>query len=84
EGRRKRSHVMPWRDIPVGAFVDLDGSPHVVLSDCLRPWSPPLGYGGSRTRPRSGEAHVLTPLVSICAIAGGYELQIGEEHDGIT
>ena len=77
EQRRKRTHLMPWREIPEGAFVELEGTPHVVRADCLRPWSARDGYGDDRARPRMGDAIVLTPELSIRAIRSGYQPQIG-------
>lgn len=76
DGRRKRTHAMPWRELPSGAYVALDGVPHVVLTDSLRPWSPLDGYGKPRGRPSSGDSVVLTPSLSIEALAAGYPVQI--------
>ncbi len=72
----KRKHTMAWRELPCGAYIELDGTPHVVLSDRLRPWSPIHGYGPARARPKHGDAVVLTPPLSIHAIVGGYEPQV--------
>jgi hypothetical protein len=77
DGRNKRKHPRPWADLPAGTFVDLDGIAHVVLADCIVPWSAADGYGGRLARPREGVAPVLTPPLSLRAIAGGYPLQIG-------
>jgi hypothetical protein len=79
DGRTKRMHAMPWHDVPNGAYVDLDGTPHLVLADRLRPWSATVGYVAPRARPKSGKAVVLTPPLSIQAIAGGYHVQIAGE-----
>jgi hypothetical protein len=76
DGRRKRLHAIPWRDLPSGAFVDLDETPHVVLADSLRPWTSVSGYGAERPRPKHGEASSITPRSSIKAIQHGYEPQI--------
>jgi hypothetical protein len=78
DGKRKRTHVMPWRDIPAGAYIVLDSVPHVVLPDRLRPWSVICGYGDACARPRSGDATVLTPPLSVRVIATGYEPQIAD------
>jgi len=72
DGRRKRSHPMPWREVPAGAYVDIDGTPHLVRADSVVPWSSIVGYGKLSVRPRAGDATVLTPPLSIRAIAGGY------------
>lgn len=79
DGRHKRTHTMAWRDLPAGAFVDLDGVPHLVLPDRLRPWSATGGYGSAFSRTKNGDASVLTPPLSLRAIAGGYVPQIGLE-----
>jgi len=78
EGRRKRMHAMLWRDLPSGAFVDLDGVPHVVLGESIRPWSAAHGYGKKLTRPSAGNARVLTPPLSIHAFDNGYTPQLND------
>ena len=80
DGRRKRTHAMPWRDLPVGAYVEVEGLPHVVRADCLGRWSPTSGYDDDCTRPRVGDAVVLTPQLSIRAIASGYAPQIVDQN----
>ena len=77
-GRRKQTHAMAWRDVPVGAYVDVEGLPHVVRSDCLQMWSLTTGYCEDRVRPSAGDAVVLTPQLSIRAIASGYAPQIAD------
>jgi hypothetical protein len=74
--RHKRTHSMAWRELPAGSYVDLDGVPHLVLPDRLRPWSPTHGYGNAIARSKQGDARVLTPPLSIRAIVGGYAPQI--------
>lgn len=76
DGRIKRAHPIAWRDLPVGAFVDLDGAPHLVLSDRLRPWSPQTGYARACERPSSGDARVLTPPASLAVLQAGYDVQM--------
>jgi len=78
DGKRKRVHALAWRDIPAGAYVDLAGVPHVVLHDSLRPWSADNGYGAEFSRPKNGAANVLTPPLSLRAIANGYVVQIAQ------
>nr|MDP9106553.1 hypothetical protein [Candidatus Eremiobacteraeota bacterium] len=77
DGRRKRVHAIAWRDVPAGAFVDVDGAPHVVLADGLRLWSAASGYGELCTRPVRGDATVLTPPASLAVLRAGYDVQIG-------
>ncbi|MEA2721826.1 MAG: hypothetical protein QOJ39_3690 [Candidatus Eremiobacteraeota bacterium] len=76
DGRRKRLHAMSWRDVPAGAFVDIDRTAHLVLPDRLRSWTADSGYGEDRARPARGNATVLTPPASLDAIRAGYEPQI--------
>ncbi|HEX3466921.1 MAG TPA: hypothetical protein VHT05_02355 [Candidatus Elarobacter sp.] len=78
DGRQKRVHTLPWRELPAGTFADVDGTPHLVLADRLRAWSPQTGYGAGRERPARGDARALTPPASIEVIRSGYDLQIGE------
>jgi hypothetical protein len=75
-GREKRTHAMRWRDVPTGAYVQLDGGAHLVFEDTLRPWSVVNGYGEYRRKPASGDAVVLTPPLSIHAIVAGYTVQV--------
>jgi hypothetical protein len=77
DGRRKRLHRMAWRDVPAGAFVEIDGTPCVVLSDGLHPWTASSGYGAKSRRPSDGDATVLTPVQSLVAIRRGYRPDIG-------
>ena len=78
DGKVKRMHAMTWADLPSGAYVDVDGIPHVVLADSLRSWSSMHGYGAPRVRPKRGAAIVLTPPLSIRAIRVGYQVQIAD------
>ena len=77
DGRHKRLHTAAWTTLPPGAFVAVDGVPHLVLADRLRAWSAQTGYGDERERPERGAAHVLTPPASLEVIRAGYDLQIG-------
>ena len=75
DGRAKRMHSRPWQDVPAGAFVDMSGTPALVLDDALVPWSAATGYHGRLARPRRGDALVLTPATSVDAIRNGYAVQ---------
>jgi hypothetical protein len=77
DGRRKRTHPLAWRELPAGAFVDLEGAAHVVLADSIVPWSAARGYASPIARPANGVARVLTPPLSVRAIAAGYAPQVG-------
>lgn len=72
---RRRLHQTPWRDLPDGVFVLLEDAPTLVLGDRLVEWTHE-GYGGSRTRPRRGEASAITPPATIAALRAGYPVQI--------
>jgi hypothetical protein len=76
EGKKKRTHALPWRDLPAGAYVEIDGAPHVVLDESVRPWSAQTGYEGRIARPTRGNATVLTPPLTLRAFANGYSVQI--------
>jgi hypothetical protein len=77
DARRKRPHAMPWRDVPAGTFVDVDGAAHIVLSDRVQQWTPAAGYGDERARPAGGTARVLTPPATVEVLRAGYAPQIG-------
>jgi hypothetical protein len=74
DGRRKRLHTMPWRELPAGAFVIADDGPAVVTADRLRVWSADDGYTTTNERPTHGHATVITPAASIRALRAGYLL----------
>lgn len=76
DGRTKRLHVVSWRDVPIGAFVDIDNVPYVVRPDCLQRWTAERGYDLVQDRPNRGDARVLTPPTSLRAITNGYALHI--------
>ena len=75
DGRRKRLHAMPWRELPIGTFVDVDDKPHAVLHDRLRHWDAVSGYGDDCARPLRGVAKVLTPPASVAVLLAGYRAQ---------
>jgi hypothetical protein len=74
---RRRLHELPWASLPAGTFVDLDGTPALVLEDQLVEWSI-AGYGEGRPRPDHGIASVITPGSTVAALAAGYLVQIDE------
>jgi hypothetical protein len=74
---RRRLHQVPWRELPDGAFVLLDGRPAVVVGDRLTEWTTE-GYATSRTRPSDGPATVLTPPATVATLQAGYPVQIDE------
>lgn len=72
---RRRLHPMRWPTLPPGSFVALDGQPHLVLADSVRPWSP-QGYLAPLPRPRTGSAEAITPPLTVAALRGGYRPQV--------
>ena len=70
--RGQRRHEAPWAELPDGAFVVVDEAPLLVLGRRLLRWTPG-GYDGSRSRPRSGTAMVLTPPSLVAVLGEGWE-----------
>src|SRR5262245_55763526 len=68
DGRRKRLHDLPWRELPDGTFVDLDGTPALVTGGVMRTWLPGDGYGSPVSRPVSGVATVITPAANVAVL----------------
>ena len=74
---RRRTHRMPWADLPDGAFVLLDQTPALVAGDRLVEWTRE-GYAGNRRRPADGTATLITPPSTVAALRSGYRPQIDE------
>jgi hypothetical protein len=73
---RRRTHVLPWADLPDGTFVRLDDAdPALVLGDRLVTWTT-SGYAARRARPTRGDADVVTPPSSVAVLRAGYPVQI--------
>jgi len=72
---RRRLHEQPWRELPDGAFVELDGAPLLVLGDQLVEWTRE-GYGARLRRPARGTAIAITPPSTLAVLRAGYEAQI--------
>ena len=77
--RTQRRHTTPYRDLPDGAFVVVDGQPLLVLGDALLPWTP-SGYGYPRQPPRTGTADVLTPPSLVRVLASGWRSSLPLLH----
>jgi hypothetical protein len=73
---RRRLHRRPWRELPDGAFVVVDGAPKLVVADAVVAWTT-AGYGRSEARPASGDADVVTPPSMLAVLSAGYPVQIG-------
>jgi hypothetical protein len=71
----RRTHRLPWRDLPDGSFVMSDAEPALVLGDRVVSWTT-TGYTAARPRPTSGDAEVLTPPSSVAVLGAGYAAQI--------
>ncbi|MGH9244624.1 MAG: hypothetical protein ACRD29_09975 [Acidimicrobiales bacterium] len=71
---RRRLHPLPWPEVPVGAFAQLDGQSMLVLDDAVVPWST-QGYANRRSRPNTGQVDVITPPSTMAALRAGYEPQ---------
>jgi hypothetical protein len=71
DGRRQRRHRARWRELPAGAFAEVDGGAVLVLADRLVPWSA-AGYGSPVDRPGTGEATVLTPRSTVAVLRHGF------------
>ena len=67
----RRFHERPFTELPDGAFVLLDGVPHLLHGDALLRWSAG-GYTNRRARPR-GRAVVITPPTTLAVLAAGWE-----------
>ena len=78
---RRRFHPRPWGDLPDGSFVLLDGTPAVIIGDDVVEWSPD-GYGARRSRPRRGDATVVTPPSTVAAFRAGYRPQVAISDAG--
>jgi hypothetical protein len=72
---RRRTHRLPWAELPDGTFVLRDDTPALVLGDRLCEWTT-TGYGAARPRPTRGDATVITPPSSVAALTAGYPVQI--------
>ncbi len=72
---RRRTHPLPWADLPDGTFVRADGVAAVVAGDHLARWTHE-GYGARMPRPAGGTAEVITPPSSVAALRAGYPVQI--------
>lgn len=78
--RRDRSQVTYFADfaqLPKGAFVRWDGTPHLVGDHRLYRYDT-FGYGAPCPRPRCGRVEVLTPAPMVAAMVAGYQPALHE------
>lgn len=71
EGRAKRTHQMPFAELPDGAMVQVAGEAFAVRAGSLLEWS--HGGYGARTSMQMGIADVLTPPTSLAALCSGFQ-----------
>jgi hypothetical protein len=76
DGRNRRLHSMPWHDVPDGAFVELHGGPALVVGGAVHQWVPVDGYSSSNSRPRTGDATLITPASNVAVLRAGYALDL--------
>ena len=76
----QRRHGRAWGEVPVGAFVEVDGGSALVLDDRVVPWSA-AGYGPAGDRPTRGTATVLTPACTVEVLRHGFEPAL---HPAVT
>jgi hypothetical protein len=72
---RRRLHAASWASLPDGAFVVVEAGPSVVVGDHVTRWTE-QGYAERSTRPRRGDATVITPPSTLAAFSAGYQPQI--------
>jgi hypothetical protein len=77
--RAQRHHDAPLDDLPDGAFVLRDGTPHLVLGDSLLAWSP-AGYQSRRPRPELAQARVITPTSLVAVLRTDWQSLVPVVH----
>lgn len=76
---RRRLHEVPWRELPDGCFVLVEGAMALVLGDELVHWTT-AGYGAALSRPASGTAQVITPPSTLAVLRNGYPVQVDQRR----
>jgi hypothetical protein len=71
---RRRLHAEAADGLPDGAFVALDGAPHVIAGTEAVAWTRE-GYRTRRPRP-DGNVTVITPPATLGVLRAGYPVQI--------
>lgn len=69
--RAQRRRKVPIDALPDGSFVLHNGAPHLVSDDYLLRWTP-AGYGEQVSRPRGGQATLLTPPSLAAVLDAGW------------
>jgi hypothetical protein len=75
EGRRKLLHDLsvPTAELPNGAMVLQDDTPHLIVEGLAHPWSP-AGYGAP-VAPQD-HARLITPPSTVAVLKAGYRPKI--------
>ncbi len=83
-GRRtQRHHEAAIDELPDGAFVLSDGSPHVVLGSQLVRWTAG-GYEARTPRPADGPARLITPPSLVAILRTGWQPLVPLLHHSAT
>jgi hypothetical protein len=80
--RGQLHHEAPLKELPDGAFVLSDGSPHLVLGPQLLTWTP-AGYHARRRR-HTGRAEVITPPSLVALLRTGWQPLVPLLHPSAT
>jgi hypothetical protein len=77
---RRAPLIMEAARLPDGAMIVIEGRAHALRGPCALPWSH-AGYGPPMPRP-TGPARVLTPPLTLHALAAGYR-PVWREPDSV-
>ncbi|MCM2560884.1 hypothetical protein M8756_02530 [Lutimaribacter sp. EGI FJ00015] len=72
--RQQVRHHAAARDVPAGSFIAVNDQPHLVVSDCIFPFTLD-GYGSPFILPK-GMTTVLTPAPLVAVLRLGYAPQL--------
>jgi hypothetical protein len=76
-------HGAPFGSLPDGAFVLLEGAPHVMVGADLLRWTPG-GYVPGSPRPSRGRATVVTPPSLVEVLRAGWDPVVPLLHPSAT
>ncbi|WP_323042475.1 hypothetical protein [Gemmobacter sp.] len=77
--RNQRRYLHSAPDLPTGAFILLEGQPHLICDGSALPYGP-AGYAAPRPLPRT-DVTVLTPAPLIAVMQAGWRPVIAAQHD---
>jgi hypothetical protein len=77
--RAQRHHDAPFDDLPDGAFVLHDGTPHLVLGESILAWSA-AGYPSRTPRPSARQARVITPPSLVAVLRTDWQSLVPVVH----